>query len=238
MARGRFLSVSQWGGKFCVRKPAEHSAGAGWSQDCPNDLGLSWHFYASDWSVFAHNSVSLLLFLQKSRSNLGNYPEHYVCTQERWIHDPSCGGLQYVFALCKTLRGGVHLQVVSSIREQICQESGYFIYLKIGTYHIIWFPKWFLCSQAKLVLLKGPGPLAAGTAVCLLVCLTAFWSPPHSFNSTFLCSMKALHSKDLTTQEWVLLSFLSSFFSPLPLCSLHRQFLLSAARPEAPLFCQ
>lgn len=183
------------------------------SWGCPDNLWLSWHFYPFSQTVFAHNLVSLLLFLQKSRSNWGNYPEHYTRTGERWIHDPSCGDSQYVFVLCKMLRDGVHLQVVSSVVEQICQGSSYFIHLKIDAYYIIWLPKQFMCLQAMLVLLKGPGPFAAGTATCLLVCLPVFWSPPSSLNSTFLCSMKALHSKDLTAQEWVLLPFLSSFFS-------------------------
>lgn len=100
--------------------------------------------------------------------------------------------------------------VCTSISKRICQES--IIHSKTGACPIIWLPSWSLCSVP--VLLKGPGPLAEGTAVCLLLCLLAFRSPPPSLNSTFLCSVKALHSKDLTTQEWVLLPFLSSFFLP------------------------
>lgn len=82
------------------------------------------------------------------------------------------------------------------------------------------------------------GPSQWALAACLLVCLPASQSPPPSLNSTFLCSLKALHSKDPTTQEWVLLPFLSSFFFFSLLPVLHARFLLSAARPEAPLFHQ
>lgn len=156
----------------------------------------SYHFYLLAWILFSHNSISPFGFYRKA--NLGDYPNAVtVCGRS------SCGGLGYVRALLKKHGGGVHLQADSGRK--------------------IVFPsveKQALCNFCVCQRCWRVWPLTVRAAVCLLICLPAFWSPSPSLNSTFLCSMKALHSKDLTTQEWVTsFSFFFSF-SP-PFCSLH-----------------
>lgn len=173
----------------------------------------SYHFYLLAWILFSHNSISPFGFYRKA--NLGDYPNAVtVCGRS------SCGGLGYVRALLKKHGGGMHLQADSGRK--------------------IVFPsveKQALCNSCVCQCCWRVWPLTVRAAVCLLICLPAFWSlhlPSIAlfFAAWKLCIVRTSQHKN------ELLPFLSFFLFPPVLLFASIQFWLSAAKPEAPLLYQ